>query len=190
VPHEPVPGASPRWRRLPRARAVVSAAAVAATLSGAPSTTWALLTGGDALAATRAAGTLLPHSRADGSLAGGVLVHAVISLGWTVVLAGVLPPARRALPQPVVARTRAPIRAPRVTLQNLFTGFSSALRFTQPIGRTTAGPACKTPNPEEQKPLGSNTRPAHQLTVAIPVDAIDRGHDDVDRKQANRVAAD
>jgi hypothetical protein len=95
VSHEPVPGAAPSWRRLPRARSVVAAAAGAAVLSGLPSTAWALVTGADPLAAARAAGTLLPCRRADGSLVGGALVHAVISLGWTVVLARVLPAGRR-----------------------------------------------------------------------------------------------
>ncbi len=47
----------------PSARQVVRAAVVASVLSGAPSTLHALVSGGDVLASTRAAGTLLPGRR-------------------------------------------------------------------------------------------------------------------------------
>lgn len=64
-------------------------AAVAAAVSGLPSTAYAAATGGDVLAATRAAGTLLPGRRSRPSLAGGVVAHAVVSAGWTAVLLAV-----------------------------------------------------------------------------------------------------
>ncbi|HEX6345292.1 hypothetical protein [Umezawaea sp.] len=63
------------------------AAVVAGVLSGVPSTLHALATGGDVLAATRAAGTLLPGRRA--SAARGVVAHALLTAGWTAVLAAV-----------------------------------------------------------------------------------------------------
>lgn len=65
------------------------AAAGAAVLSGLPSTTWAVLTGGDVLAGARAAGTLIPgRGNRPGALAG-TAAHVVISWGWTAVLAAV-----------------------------------------------------------------------------------------------------
>jgi hypothetical protein len=71
----------------------IRAGAVAAVLSGAPSTAHALATRQDPLAATRAAGALLlPHeTRAGRLLVAAVPVHCAISLGWGVVLAAVLP---------------------------------------------------------------------------------------------------
>jgi hypothetical protein len=71
----------------------LAAGAVAAVLSGAPSTLHALLTGGDPLEAARAAGTLaLPRERRPARLllAAGP-VHLALSLGWGVVLAVGLP---------------------------------------------------------------------------------------------------
>jgi hypothetical protein len=76
-----------------RAADVVVAAGVAAVVSGAPSTLVTFATGGDALQATRAAGSLLLGPDADRRalvVAGGV-VHAVLSLGWTAVLGALLP---------------------------------------------------------------------------------------------------
>lgn len=64
----------------------VRVAAVAAVLSGLPSTACAVAAGGDVLVATRAAGTLLPGRRSRPSVAGGVVAHAAVSLGWTAVL--------------------------------------------------------------------------------------------------------
>jgi hypothetical protein len=71
----------------------IIAGAVAGVVSGAPSTAHALATGGDPLAATRAAGAmLLPNETGQARLlAAAVPVHAAISLGWGVVLAKVLP---------------------------------------------------------------------------------------------------
>lgn len=64
---------------------VLRAAVVAGVLSGAPSTLHALATGGDVLAATRAAGTLLPGRRA--SVVRGAVAHVLLTAGWTAVLA-------------------------------------------------------------------------------------------------------
>jgi len=67
----------------------MAAGAVAGLLSGAPSTIHALLTGGDPLAAARAAGNLLlPADAAPARLlvAGGI-AHVALSVGWGTVLA-------------------------------------------------------------------------------------------------------
>jgi hypothetical protein len=71
--------------RLSRALRAGSAAAV---LSGVPSTTWALATRSDPLAATLAAGSLLlPRETRRGRLLAAALpVHLALSLGWAVVL--------------------------------------------------------------------------------------------------------
>jgi hypothetical protein len=74
-------------------RVGLRAGAVAAVLSGAPSTVHALATGRSPFDAVQAAGTLViaddapPSARA----AAGVAAHGAISLGWGVVLAAVLP---------------------------------------------------------------------------------------------------
>ena len=62
-------------------------------LSGAPSTLHALVTRQDPLAATRAAGALLlPREERTGPLlAAAVPVHFGLSVGWSLVLARVLP---------------------------------------------------------------------------------------------------
>ncbi|MEV5718261.1 hypothetical protein AB0L41_30620 [Amycolatopsis mediterranei] len=65
------------------------AGAVAAVVSGIPSTAHALLTGRDVLAATRAAGTLLPGRRARPGVAAGLIAHVVVSAAWTGVLAAI-----------------------------------------------------------------------------------------------------
>ncbi|MET8849160.1 hypothetical protein [Amycolatopsis sp. NPDC004625] len=64
-----------------------SAGTVAAVVSGIPSTVHALVTGGDVLAATRAAGTLLPGRRDRPGVAAGLVAHVVVSAVWTGVLA-------------------------------------------------------------------------------------------------------
>ena len=76
-----------------RTRDGLAAGAVAAVLSGIPSTVHALATGKDPLEATLAAGTiLLPgETRPERLLAAAVPVHLALSLGWGVVLARVLP---------------------------------------------------------------------------------------------------
>ena len=68
-------------------RELARAAVVAGVLSGAPSTVHALATGGDVLAATRAAGTLLPGRRDRPGLLAGAIAHGVITVGWVGVLA-------------------------------------------------------------------------------------------------------
>lgn len=74
-------------------RGGVLAGAVAGVLSGAPSTAHALLTRGDPLEATAAAGSLLLRRETSRArlLAAAVPVHAALSLGWGVMLAAVLP---------------------------------------------------------------------------------------------------
>ncbi|WP_254896830.1 hypothetical protein [Amycolatopsis sp. Hca4] len=64
-----------------------AAGAVAAVVSGVPSTVHALLTGRDVLAATRAAGTLLPGRQRRPGVAAGLLAHVLVSAAWTGVLA-------------------------------------------------------------------------------------------------------
>lgn len=75
------------------------AGAIAALVSGAPSTLHALLTGRSPLEATRAAGALLlPHERRTVPLTlAAVPVHLTLSLGWALVLSKLLPGRRPAL---------------------------------------------------------------------------------------------
>ena len=72
----------------------LAAGAVAALLSGAPSTLHALATRTSPLEATRAAGTLLAPSRTSSPtvlLLAAVPVHLALSFGWALLLAAVLP---------------------------------------------------------------------------------------------------
>jgi hypothetical protein len=71
----------------------IAAGAVAAVVSGAPSTSWALVAGRDPLEPTLAAGALLlPREQRRGRLvAAAVPVHLALSIGWAVVLAALLP---------------------------------------------------------------------------------------------------
>ena len=82
----------------------LAAGAVAAVLSGAPSTVHALLTGRSPLEASLAAGTLLlpREERAARLLAAAAVAHSGLSLGWAVVLAAILP-RRRTAPAAVAA---------------------------------------------------------------------------------------
>jgi hypothetical protein len=77
----------------------IGAGALAAVVSGAPSTLHALATGRDPLAATLAAGSILlsGEERRGRLLLAAIPVHLTISLGWAVVLAAVLP-RRRTVP--------------------------------------------------------------------------------------------
>jgi hypothetical protein len=59
----------------------------AAIVSGVPSTVWAVVQGDDPLAATRAAGTLIPGRRRRPGILGGVVVHVAVSSFWTTMLA-------------------------------------------------------------------------------------------------------
>lgn len=72
------------------------AGAVAAAVSGVPSTLSALATGRDPLEATLAAGSIaLPDETRRGQLLAAALpVHLVVSLGWALVLARMLPRGR------------------------------------------------------------------------------------------------
>jgi hypothetical protein len=74
-------------------RDAFAAGAVAAVVSGTPSTTHALLTGRSPIEGALAAGSLLfPHERRPGRLVlGAVPVHLALSLGWALPLAVVLP---------------------------------------------------------------------------------------------------
>ena len=74
----------------------VVAGAVAAVVSGGPSTLHALRTGSDPLEASLAAGTLLlrRERRPRRLLAAAAGVHATISMGWALVLAATLPTRR------------------------------------------------------------------------------------------------
>jgi len=74
-------------------RDVLWAGGVAAVFSGIPSTVHAWLTGGDMMAATRAAGAmLLPASADDRALfAAAAVVHGSITLFWAAILAASLP---------------------------------------------------------------------------------------------------
>lgn len=82
---------------MPRASSTIqdglAAGAVAAVLSGAPSTVHALATRASPLEATLAAGTLLlPRERRPLALALAALpVHMALSLGWALLLAVLLP---------------------------------------------------------------------------------------------------
>jgi len=69
------------------------AGSVAAVLSGAPSTLYALVTGDDPLAATLAAGAMVtPRERRMAPLVlTAVPVHVALSLGWAQVLSAALP---------------------------------------------------------------------------------------------------
>ena len=71
----------------------VVAAAVAAVLSGAPSTAHALLARIDPLEASLAAGTLLlpAEQRVSRLLPAALVAHGALSLGWALVLAVALP---------------------------------------------------------------------------------------------------
>jgi hypothetical protein len=84
--------APPRLDRA-TARDGVAAGAVAAVVSGAPSTLHALATGRDPLEAALAAGSIvLPGEEPRWRLfLAAIPVHLAISLGWAIVLAAVLP---------------------------------------------------------------------------------------------------
>ncbi|MGH2602712.1 MAG: hypothetical protein ACRDJ9_25425 [Dehalococcoidia bacterium] len=68
---------------------IVLAGATAALMSGLPSTAYALCTGGDSLAATRAAGTLVPLCGGQRGMLAGAVTHLAVSAGWTLVLSAV-----------------------------------------------------------------------------------------------------
>lgn len=87
-------------RERPSPADVLAAGAIAALVSGAPSTAHAIATRHSPLAASLAAGTLLlgdDEQRASRLLPAAAAAHAALSLGWAVVLAAVLPPRRTAI---------------------------------------------------------------------------------------------
>jgi hypothetical protein len=64
-----------------------AAGLIAAVVSGAPSTLWALARGRDPLEATRAAGSIVaPHADGPALLAASAAVHLTVSLFWASVL--------------------------------------------------------------------------------------------------------
>ena|SRR5438105_12503642 len=69
----------------------IVAGGLAAVLSGIPSTAWALLTGNDPWAATRAAGALFPGRGRNAGLMRGAVVHLAVSGWWAAALALVAP---------------------------------------------------------------------------------------------------
>jgi hypothetical protein len=85
-------------------RDVIRAAAIAGLVSGAPSTVHAVLSGGDPLEASLAAGTLLlPGETRPGRLIlAAAAAHAGLCLGWAGILGAVLP-RRRAIGAGAVA---------------------------------------------------------------------------------------
>jgi|KBSMisStandDraft_5_1062788.scaffolds.fasta_scaffold02348_6 hypothetical protein len=78
----------------------------ASTVSGIPSTVYALASGGDVLEATRAAGTMLISSDAPTGhlIAAAVLVHGTVSLFWATIVTLVLPRSN-VIPYALVAAT-------------------------------------------------------------------------------------
>ncbi|GHG08250.1 MULTISPECIES: hypothetical protein [Amycolatopsis] len=66
-----------------------TAGAIGAVVSGIPSTAHALFIGADVLAATKAAGTLLPGRRNRPGIAAGLIAHVVVSATWTGVLTAI-----------------------------------------------------------------------------------------------------
>jgi hypothetical protein len=79
-------------------RVGIRAGAIAGVLGGAPSTVYALATRRPLLDTVRAAGTLLVRGETSPTVrtVAGVAAHAVISLGWGVVLSATLPRRRTA----------------------------------------------------------------------------------------------
>jgi hypothetical protein len=71
----------------------VAAGAAAAVVGSAPSTVWALASGGDPLEATLAAGSMMlpDEERPAPLIAAAVPVHLAFSFGWALLLAQVLP---------------------------------------------------------------------------------------------------
>jgi hypothetical protein len=85
------------WLDRPMTRALlrdaVAGGLAGAVLGGAPSTIHAVVTGGDPLEATYAAGRLLMPAEERGAplLVAAVMVHGALSLGWAVPIAAVTP---------------------------------------------------------------------------------------------------
>ncbi len=74
------------------------AGAVGGVVSGAPSTSWALVTGRDPLESVRAAGSILaPSAGRLGLMSAALITHSGLSLGWGVMLSWLLPRRRPVL---------------------------------------------------------------------------------------------
>jgi hypothetical protein len=124
---------------------MVRAALVAGVLSGAPSTLHALVTGGDVLAATRAAGTLLPGRRDRPGVVAGAIAHGAVTVWWVGVLAVVsrgrrLGPWRGALAGAAIAALDlgviAPRRAPAIVALPQAPQWADHLAFGALVGAT------------------------------------------------------
>ncbi len=155
--------APPAARRLrgppPTTRDALCAGAVAALVSGAPSTAFALATGRDPLEATRAAATLVPGRQHRPGVVAGIGVHLVISGTWTAVFAlaararpmtasaGAMGGAAiAALDLGVIARRRHPAIAalpsvPQVADHLVFGAVLGHMLRTEPGGRWSGGAA-------------------------------------------------
>lgn len=143
------PAVSPRSRDW---RDGLVAGAAAGLLSGVPSTAHALVTGGDVLEATRAAGALLGRP----GILRGMAAHVALSAGWGVVLSRTLPPAHpiaagvaaggaiAALDLGVVGRRFPAIRrlppGPQVADHLAFGLVSGAVLRWRRVGRQRLGP--------------------------------------------------
>jgi hypothetical protein len=124
---------------------IVRAVVVAGVLSGVPSTLHALVTGGNLLAATRAAGTLLPGRRDRPGVVAGVVVHGLTTVFWVGVLAPVsrrrpLGPWRGALAGAGIAALDlgviAPRRAPAIAALPQAPQWADHLAFGALVGAT------------------------------------------------------
>ena len=122
---------------------------VAGVLSGAPSTLHALVTGGDVLASTRAAGTLLPGRRDRPGVIAGAVAHGVITVVWVGVLAAAsrrrpLGPWRGAVAGAGIAALDlgviAPRRAPAIAALPQLPQWADHLAFGALVGAACASP--------------------------------------------------
>ena len=122
----------------------IAAGAVAAAVSGAPSTLWALATCGDPLAATVAAGSMLlpDETRRRRLLAAAVPVHLALSVLWGIVLSASLPRRRTAAAGAVAGLAVAAIdlgaigrRFPRVRALPLLPQLADHVLFGAAVGR-------------------------------------------------------
>jgi hypothetical protein len=162
----------------------LAATAVAATLSGAPSTVHSLATRRPVLATVRAAATLVRGAAPGGAgrplvgdLVAGGLAHSAVSLFWGAVLARTLPPGRRALwgaaagiaihvlDLGVIARI-VPRLAPMRALPQLpQLGDHVAFGFTFGLALDTLGPATDAPVPAaDPAGIGRPARTSDQAT--------------------------
>jgi hypothetical protein len=135
---------------------VLAAAAVAAVLSGAPSTAHALLTRADPLEASLAAGTLLlpREQRAPRLLAAALVAHSALSLGWAVVLAALLPRRRTLVPAATAGLAIAALdlgvvgrRFPRIRALALVPQILDHVAYAVVVGAVLERRAARAPTP-------------------------------------------